>query len=302
VTRAEPEGGRTRPAVIARMVLVVGTGLLAGLIVLAGSIGPAYGRTRRAGVAASLGSRVVLRALGIRVLRTGRARDGAALVVADQGSWVDLLAITATAPVVPVASCEVAQRALIGPLARRTGTVFVSPRIGRDLPATGARITGALRRGHRVLLFPAGTTAGGGPPGGFHRAGFQAAVDAAVPVQAVSIGYTDRRGRPTGSTALLGADSGLGSAWRVLRTGPVCVRVRWHAPAAATVDGGHRARHRARAARHARGRISDALGAGRPAVDPARAVTTVTSVSGGASATHVLGVMAPSPDQPARAA
>ena len=302
MTRTEPRSGRNCPAAAGRMVLVLGTGLLAALIVLAGAAGPTHGRTRRAGVAASLGSRLVLRALGIGIDRTGEARDGAALVVADHGSWVDLLAITATAPVGPVATSDVAHRPLIGPLARRTGTVFVSPRIGRDLLTTVARMTGALRRGHRVLLFPAGTTSGGGPAAGFRPAGFQAAVDAAVPVQAVSIGYADRRGRPTGSTAFIGTGSGLGSAWRVLRSGRVLVRVRWHAPAAATVDGGHRAGHRARAALRAQGRIGDALGVAPPVGDPARTLPIVTSVSVGASSTHSLGAVGPSPDQPARAA
>ena len=46
---------------------------------------------------------MLLRALGIRLLTTGAARDGAALVVANHVSWVDILAITATSPVVPVA-------------------------------------------------------------------------------------------------------------------------------------------------------------------------------------------------------
>ncbi|WP_395725127.1 lysophospholipid acyltransferase family protein [Nakamurella sp.] len=280
MTRRAPAIDRTRLAAAGRMVLCLGTALLASIIILAAATaGPAYGRTRRAGVAAALGSRMLLRALGIRLLTTGAARDGAALVVANHVSWVDILAITATSPVVPVAKCEVAHWPLIGPLARRTGTVFVSRRIGRDLPATVDRITSALRRGYRVLLFPEGTTTSGGPPGAFHRAGFQAAVDAAAPVQPVSIDYADRRGRPTGSTAFVGDDTLLASTWRVLRAGPVLVRVRWHTPAAATEDGGHRAHHRARAADDARGRISHALGAESHPVDPRRVATNVTSVS-----------------------
>jgi 1-acyl-sn-glycerol-3-phosphate acyltransferase len=209
-------------------------------------------------------------------------RDGAALVVANHVSWVDLLAIAATAPVVPVAKCEVAHWPLIGPLARRTGTVFVSRRIGRDLPATVARIATTLRRGHRVLLFPEGTTTRGGRPGAFHRAGFQAAVDTATPVQAVSIEYADQWGRPTMSTAFVGDDTLVTSVWRVLRAGPVIVRVRWLRPAAAIADGGHRAGHRARAAYRAWGRISHALGGEPHPHHPAEVATNVMSVSRGA--------------------
>lgn len=274
--------GRSHLAAAGRLTLVLGAMLVAVPIVLIGTCGPRYGRTRRSSVAVQLGSRILLGALGIRLVRAGTGRPGAALVVANHISWIDVLAIAATAPVVPVAKCEVAQWPVIGPLARRTGTVFVSRRIGRDLPDTVARITATLRRGHRVLLFPEGTTTCGGPPVAFRRAGFQAAVDAAAAVQSVSIQYTDRRGRPSVSAAFVGDDTLVESVWRVLRSGPMQVRVRWQPALAAIEDGGHRAGHRARAAQCARRRISQALGQDRSAVDAAGASTDVMSVSHGA--------------------
>ena len=100
-------------------------------------------------------------------------------------------------------------------------------RPGRQLPHAVAQITAILRRGHRVLIFPEGTTTSGGPPSTFHRAGFQAAVDAAVPVVPVAIGYADGRGRPTTSAAFVGDDDLLSSLWRVLRAGPVVADVWW---------------------------------------------------------------------------
>lgn len=294
--------GRTVVAVVGRLALVCGALLVAVPIVLLGTCGPGYGRTRRASLAVQLGSRILLCALGIRIVRAGSGRPGAALVVANHISWIDVLAIAATAPVVPVAKCEVARWPVIGPLARRTGTVFVSRRIGRDLPDTVASITATLRRGHRVLLFPEGTTTCGGPPVAFRRAGFQAAVDAAAPVQSVSIQYTDRHGRPTVSAAFVDDDTLFESVWRVLRGGPMLVRVRWQPALAAIEDGGHRAGHRARAAQCARGRISQALGGGHPVVDGARAVADVMSVSRGAFPTRPTGAPAVSLDRPDRAA
>lgn len=276
-----PVAGRSRPAAAARLGLCVGAVLLASAIILFAAAGPAYGRTRRAAAGAGLGSRLLLRALGIRLVVRGAARDGAALVVANHVSWVDILAVTATAPAVPVAKGEVAAWPLIGTLARRTGTVFVSRRVGRDLPGSVAGITDALRRGHRVLLFPEGTTTPGGPPGAFRRAGFQAAVDAAVPVQPVAIEYVDRQGRATVAAAFVDQDTLLASVWRLLRSGPVQVRVRWHAPAAAFADAGHRSAHRARAAHGARGRINHTLGG--PAgwsADPRPAGSVTTGVVG----------------------
>lgn len=292
-----PAAGRGRAVAAGRLALCLGTVLLASAIILLGAAGPAYGRTRRAAAAAGLGSRLLLRALGIRLVVRGTARDGAALVVANHVSWVDVLAVTATAPAVPVAKCEIAAWPLIGALARRTGTVFVSRRVGRDLPDSIAGITAALRRGHRVLLFPEGTTTAGGPPGAFRRAGFQAAVDAAVPVQPVAIEYVDRQGRPTAAAAFVDADTLPASVWRVLRTGPVQVRVRWHPPAAATADAGHRSAHRARAAHGARRRIGHALGA--QPVPPARAIDA-RSVRAAMPAAPVPAGFAPADTTPAR--
>lgn len=271
--------GRTGVAVLGRVIVVAGALLVALPTVLVAGCGPRYGRTRRSSVAVQLGSRILLRALGIRIVRTGAERPDAALVVANHISWIDVLAVAATAPVVAVAKSEVARWPVVGPLARRAGTVFVSRRIGRDLPDTVARITATLRRGHRVLLFPEGTTTRGGSPGPFRRAGFQAAVDAAVPVQSVSIEYADRFGRPTVSAAFVGDDTLVASVWRVLRSGPMRVAVRWQPALAAIEDGGHRAGHRARAAQGARGRINRSLAGGRGVFDADRVVPGVTSVS-----------------------
>ncbi len=253
--------GRSRIRAAGRLVVVAGGALLAMLAVLAGSAGSRPGRTGRAAVGVHVGSRILLRSMGIRVVRHGGVRDGAALVVANHVSWLDVPVIAAMTPVVPVAKDEVAGWPVIGALARRVGTVFVHRRTCRDLPDTVARITASLRRGYRVLIFPEGTTTCGGAPHGVHRAGLQGAVDAAAVVVPVSIAYTDRRGRPTNSAAFVGDDDLVASVWRVLRSGPLVAHVRWQPPVPAIQDRAHRARHRARAASRAHGRISRALAA-----------------------------------------
>ena len=160
----------------ARLLLAALVLAVAATAVLIGAAGPRYGRTRRAGVAAHWGARILLRVLGVRVRRHGTPWIGPALVVANHISWLDVLVVTAMTPVRPVAQCEVAHWPMIGVLARRVGAVSCSPGTCRELPDTIGRVTLALRRGHWVLIFPEGTTSRGGPPILFRRAGFQAAV------------------------------------------------------------------------------------------------------------------------------
>ncbi len=242
--------GRNRPAAAGRLVLALTAVATGVLIALIAQIGPAYGRTRRTSRAVQLGSRIVLRSMDIRVLRRGVVRDGPALVVANRVCWIDILAIAASAPVVPVANCEVARWPVIGGLARRAGTVFVQRRACRELQDSIGRIAALLRQGHRVLIFPEGTAIPDGPPATFGRAGFQAAVDAAVVVQPMAVQYLDRHGRPIAAAALAGEHGLPAAIWRVLRSGPVVVGLRWTTMPAID-DGGHRAGHRARAAARA---------------------------------------------------
>jgi 1-acyl-sn-glycerol-3-phosphate acyltransferase len=111
------------------------------------------------------------------------------LVVSNQVSWLDLVALGAVQPLRMVAKSEVRAWPVIGPLARRAGTVFVDRERLSTLLRTVAAVSGALAGGAAIGAFPEGTTWCGLASGRFRPAVFQAAVDTATPVRPVALRY-----------------------------------------------------------------------------------------------------------------
>ncbi|MEU7647820.1 lysophospholipid acyltransferase family protein [Streptomyces huasconensis] len=195
-------------------------------------------------------ARAVLGALGVRLevvraeaarleaVRGGRlsagGRGAGTLVVANHISWLDVVALLAVEPVSVLAKREVDRWPLIGTLARRAGTRFIdregSP---RRLPYAVAELARDLRGGTSVLVFPQATTwctAGGG---GFRRAAFQAAVDAAAPVRPVTVEYR-QGGATVTAAAFLGEEDFTASLRRVAAASDLTVRVTLHDPLTGT--------------------------------------------------------------------
>ncbi|MGH3773479.1 MAG: lysophospholipid acyltransferase family protein [Pseudonocardiaceae bacterium] len=137
--------------------------------------------------------RALLRALGIALEVTGGDRFAApgvgVLVVSNHVSWLDLVALGAVQPLCMVAKSEVRGWPVVGPLARRVGTVFTDRARLSTLPRTVEAISGALAGGVAIGAFPEGTTWCGLASGRFRPAVFQAAVDTATSVRPVALRY-----------------------------------------------------------------------------------------------------------------
>ncbi|MEU6086360.1 lysophospholipid acyltransferase family protein [Streptomyces sp. NPDC047085] len=165
-------------------------------------------------------SRTIVRAMGVRVRITGTAAPaGGVLLVANHVSWLDIPLLAAVRPARMLAKTEIRQWPVAGALVARGGALFIERDRLRALPGTVARIAGALRDGAAVVAFPEGSTWCGRAHGRFHRAVFQAALDAGVPVQPVRLRYL-RDGEQAASTAaaFVGEDTLFASLWRVART------------------------------------------------------------------------------------
>ncbi|NMI00741.1 lysophospholipid acyltransferase family protein [Pseudonocardia acidicola] len=192
-------------------------GLLLGVAALAPLL-PLVGRRARARWLRRV-FRGVLLAAGVRLRATGAAtvQQGAALVVANHLSWIDVLVLGAVQPVRMLAKREVRDWPVIGAIAARTGALFVDRAGLRTLPATIADVAAALRAGDTVGVFPEGTTWCGAASGPFRRAPFQAAIDAGAPVRPVAITLRLPGGRATTTGAFVGDQTLWDSLHRVLR-------------------------------------------------------------------------------------
>lgn len=200
--RCLPPAGAVPTVARTRRLLAVGALLLLGALLV--GVLPALGpgqreRTLRAWYKA------LLRALRIQLEVTGgdRFADPAVgiLVVSNHTSWLDLVALGAVQPLRMVAKQEVGRWPLIGPLARRLGTIFVDREHLSALPGMVAAVARALADGAAVGAFPEGTTWCGLASGRFRPAVFQAAVDTAAPVRPVALRYRLAGGGPTTTVA-----------------------------------------------------------------------------------------------------
>lgn len=239
--------------------LAAAMGIGVNLIALLALI-PGPGRDRRGTWALQQVSRWVIRAVGVRLVVLGAPRSGPSLVVGNHISWLDVLALSASAPMRMVAKAEVGGWPVVGAAARRTGTLFLQRERLRELPDTVAAITTALRAGSRVQVFPEATTRCGGALDPFRRAAFQAALDAGVVISPASVRYLDSEDRLTTTPAFLGQETLAGSVRRVMRSRPCTIQVQWLAPIPAIAGTGRDPFDRAVVARLAQNAVARNLG------------------------------------------
>ncbi|WP_240436882.1 lysophospholipid acyltransferase family protein [Streptomyces sporangiiformans] len=201
------------PRAALRLTAVVAV-LLFGIMLI-----PVMGRL--AGVrrdrAVRLWCRTIVRAVGVRLRITGAAPPtGGLLLVANHISWLDIPLLAAVRPGRMLAKAEIRQWPVAGPLTASSGALFIERDRLRALPGTVERIADSLRGGAAVVVFPEGSTWCGRAQGHFRRAVFQAALDAAVPVQPVRLHYRIDGGAATTAPAFVGSESLLASVWRVV--------------------------------------------------------------------------------------
>ncbi|MFO0775599.1 MAG: lysophospholipid acyltransferase family protein [Nitrospiraceae bacterium] len=205
---------------------VVWGGLLS-LFVLPRLTGP-----RREAIIAtwSLGA---LRRLHIRVERSGVLPDGSqsgVLFVANHVSWLDILSINAAHPVHFIAKAEVRRWPLVGTMAEKTGTIFLRRGWAKALHQAQRATVALLRHGRCVALFPEGTSTDGTSVLPFQAGIFQAALDAEATVWPIALRYETEWGQRHDAPSFVGTMALLPSIWRVLRSEPIMLRMRYGTP------------------------------------------------------------------------
>ena len=146
------------------------------------SLLPTARRTKRAAAirVSSFFSRLLLRLLGVHIHVKHKERllkkSEVLLIVANHLSYIDVLVLSALVPAVFVTSVELKHTAVIGALARLSGSLFVERRKPSGLKREIEYIAFVLGQGLPVVLFPEGTTSNGDRVHQFKNSLFDAAV------------------------------------------------------------------------------------------------------------------------------
>lgn len=197
-----------------------------------------------------------LRLFGITLQIEGKPRPGAALLVSNHVSWLDIAVIHAACPHARfVSKADVLRWPLLGWLIRSVGTLFIERERKRDALRVVHEVAAALGRGETVAVFPEGTTGAGETVLPFHANLLQAAIGGHVPVQAVALRYHEPGERFSTSACYINQMTLVHSIWRVVCAQGLGVRVRF-----LLSEGSTHADRRALAA-HLRDEIQQALAA-----------------------------------------
>jgi 1-acyl-sn-glycerol-3-phosphate acyltransferase len=179
---------------------------------------------------------VVCRILGVRLKIVGTPpTEGPALIASNHVSWLDIVILSAVAPLSFIAKREVNGWPFFGSLARLQRTVFVHRDRRHATGNSRDEMRDRLKQGDILVLFPEGTSSDGHRVLPFKSSFFGAAEYPGVVVQPVTIAYGGHRnlpmnGRLRPSYAWYGDMDLPPHLWEALATGPVEVTVVCHPP------------------------------------------------------------------------
>ena len=189
--------------------------------------------------------RVVLRILGVRVTIEGEPlKAGPVIFAANHVSWLDIVIMSAVAPVSFIAKRDVNGWPFFGQLARLQRTVFVDRDRRHSTGASRDEMKERLAAGDILVLFAEGTSGDGASVKPFKTAFFAAAEQPHVSVQPISIVYTGHRNLPMTRRhrplyAWYGDMDLPPHLWEALGSGPIEIKVICHSPLKVT-DAGNR--------------------------------------------------------------
>ncbi len=180
--------------------------------------------------------RVVCRILGVRLRIIGTPPvEGPVLIASNHVSWLDIVVLSAVAPLSFIAKREVNRWPFFGSLARLQRTVFVHRDKRHETGNSRDEMQERFKASDILVLFPEGTSSDGHSVLPFKSAFFGAAEYEGVLVQPVSLAYSGQRNLPMNRRlmpfyAWYGLMDLAPHLWEALAMGPIEVTVVCHAP------------------------------------------------------------------------
>lgn len=175
----------------------------------------------------------VLAILNVRVSASGRLPEPGThgvLFVANHISWLDIWALKAQLPMRLVSKAEIRGWPIIGWLAEKAGTLFVTRHKRHETGKTMNSVEEALRQHDNLCFFPEGTTTDGTMLNPFKSSLFQAAVNAQARVWPVMLFYPHPAGGANIEAAYSGDTTMLQSLRAVLRQKEIRVELVFEEP------------------------------------------------------------------------
>ncbi len=151
--------------------------------------------------------------------------EARSIIVANHVSWLDIFVINSMQPCRFVAKSDIRDWPLLGTLCIRANTIFIARGKPRDVRKTFRNLVASVEAGERVAFFPEGTTAAQGTLLPFHANLFEAAIDAGVPVQPLTLRYLDAEERLDSAVDYIGDTTFLESMLVILRAKPVRAQI-----------------------------------------------------------------------------
>ncbi|QTR49234.1 lysophospholipid acyltransferase family protein [Candidatus Thiothrix anitrata] len=174
--------------------------------------------------------RRVTRIVGVKVRVYGIPEDTATLLVANHITWLDIPLLGGEMPIRFLSKQEVRGWPVVGWLAAKAGTLFISRGKAGAAAAATATMTEALQSGAAVLLFPEGTTTTGDNVQPFHARLFASAINLDIQVQPIVLRYPGANGLTHPLIPYVDDQALWGNLWGILGEAKCAAEIHFLSP------------------------------------------------------------------------
>lgn len=142
-------------------------------------------------------SKILLRALNVRVNLPNRSVPSSSLIVANHLGYLDVLILSSKFRCSFITSEDIRRTPFLGQICSLAGCLFVNRKNRKNISAEVGDIVRGLDSGMSIGLFPEATSTNGDNVLKFKRSMFQAAVLSESPIAPLTLNYRTVNGEPT---------------------------------------------------------------------------------------------------------